>query len=207
VYLFAGYRPGIARRRSAATGTTPFLLNDGRVVITISDGLGEGLDVAVTMARLRQAMRSAATLLPEPNATMLTAAESAVRDVPLDSYATAMAGIYDPWSYEFTLTCAGHPGPTVLFRADGSVEGYTSRGVMLGLRPASVNETVTISADPGSALVVFTDGLTEATQDIDEGCRRLHAAIADAGVAAAENPARELGSAAQSVLRCVADEQ
>ncbi|GAC1660190.1 MAG: hypothetical protein NVS4B13_08490 [Candidatus Elarobacter sp.] len=45
---------------------------------------------------------------------------------------------------------------------------------------------------PGSALVFFTDGLVEATRDIDEGHRRLHAAVADAGVAAAENPAHAL---------------
>ena len=60
---------------------------------------------------------------------------------------------------------------------------------MLGLGEAHVDET-TIAIPPGSALAFFTDGLTESTRDLEEGYRRLRAALANPRVRAAENPAR-----------------
>lgn len=188
--LTADYRPGHSEATIGGDWYDAFLLEDRRLAITIGDVVGKGLDAAVTMGKVRQAMRSAAALLPEPNA-MLTAAASAVRDVSSDNYATAMAGIFEPRTHEFTFACAGHPGPTVL-SPGGGVHDHTARGVMLGLRQGKANETVTISASPGSVLVFFTDGLIEATRNVDEGYRRLHAAMSDNGVAASENRARAL---------------
>jgi PAS domain S-box-containing protein len=187
--LSADYRPGSREATVGGDWYDAFLLEDGRLAITVGDVLGKGLDAAVTMTMLRQAMRSAAALLPEPNA-MLAAADRTVRDVSADTYATAMAGIYDPQTRRFTFASAGHPGPTLL-RADGSVEDYTSPGTMLGLRRADENNTVTFAPAPGSVLAFFTDGLTEATRDLDEGMQRLHAALAEHD-GASENPARAI---------------
>ena len=52
-------------------------------------------------------------------------------------------------------------------------------------------ETV-ITVAPGSTLVFFTDGLTEATRDVTEGHARVRTAIADPAVAGAKNPAHAL---------------
>ena len=170
VVLSADYRPGNTEATIGGDWYDAFALEDGRLVITIGDVLGKGLDAAVTMAKVRQAMRSAAALLPDPLA-MLTAADSAVRDVAPDT--------------------AGHAGPTIV-TADGTIEDRGARGIMLGLRPTDGGESVTLAASPGSAFVFFTDGLTEATRDLDEGYRRLHAALGTPYVVAAKNPAREL---------------
>ena len=43
-----------------------------------------------------------------------------------------------------------------------------------------------------ATLVWFTDGLTEATRDLDEGYRLLREAIAQPDFAAAEHPARDV---------------
>ncbi len=190
VVLSADYRPGNTEATIGGDWYDAFALEDGRLVITIGDVLGKGLDAAVTMAKVRQAMRSAAALLPDPLA-MLTAADSAVRDVAPDTYATALAAVYDPRSRQLTFATAGHAGPTIV-TADGTIEDRGARGIMLGLRPTDGGESVTLAASPGSAFVFFTDGLTEATRDLDEGYRRLHAALGTPYVVAAKNPAREL---------------
>jgi serine phosphatase RsbU (regulator of sigma subunit) len=190
VSLSADYRPGNSEATIGGDWYDAFVLQDGRLVITIGDIVGKGLDAAVAMGKVRQAMRSAAALLPEPSA-MLIAAGSAVRDVSADNFATALAALYDPKTHQLTFACAGHPGPTLL-RADGSVRDHTARGIMLGLRSERASETVTISAGPGSTLAFFTDGLTEATRDIEEGYRRLRAALVDGSARADENRARAL---------------
>lgn len=188
--LSADYRPGDSEATIGGDWYDAFLLEDGRLVITIGDVLGKGVDAAVTMAKLRQAMRSAAAIVPEPMA-MLSAAESAVRDVSGNTYATALAGIYDPQLQVFTFSSAGHPGPTFVDK-NMQMTDVTAEGAMLGLRISSVYESVTIDTPPDSALVFFTDGLTEATHDTDEGYRRLHDAIRAEGVLSSDNAARAL---------------
>jgi PAS domain S-box-containing protein len=188
--LSADYRPGSGEAGIGGDWYDAFVLSDGRIALTIGDVLGHGLNAAVTMGKLRQAMRSAAYLAPTPNA-MLDVADATVRDVSADTYATAIAGIFDPKTHEFVFASAGHPGPAMR-HGDGRVEEFSASGVLLGLREPGSTDTVTIAAAPGSALVFFTDGLTEATRDITEGHRRLHAAIAGVSAAAAQNPARAL---------------
>jgi len=187
--LSADYRPGNSEATVGGDWYDAFQLDDGRVAITIGDVVGKGLEAAVTMATLRQAMRGAASLQPKPNA-MLGVAERTLRELPAQTYATALAALYDPQLREITFATAGHPGP-VLCLADGVVEELIATGPMLGLGEAHVDET-TIFIPPGSALAFFTDGLTEATRDLEEGYGRLRDALADPRVRAAENPARAI---------------
>jgi PAS domain-containing protein len=192
VYLSAYYRPGNSESTIGGDWYDAFLLEDGRLVLTIGDVLGKGLVAAVTMGKIRQAMRAVARILPEPNA-LLDAADHTVRsDSALtDIYATALAGIYDPRRQSFTFASAGHPGPE-LRRPDGSIEELTSPGTLLGMRNGDEVHTVTIDLPHGSALVFVTDGLLEATRDLDDGLRRVNAAMHSDDVWKAENRAHAL---------------
>lgn len=188
--LSADYRPGNSEATIGGDWYDAFVLDDGRVGVTVGDILGKGLAAAVTMGKVRQAMRAVATLVPEPNA-MLEVADHTVRAESADTYATAMAGIFDPATCTFTFASAGHPGPA-LRHPDGRIEEFASPGVLLGLRERGETRTVTFFLPAGSTLVLFTDGLVEATRDIDEGRRRLHAAMTHVAVAEDENPAYAL---------------
>jgi phosphoserine phosphatase RsbU/P len=60
-----------------------------------------------------------------------------------------------------SVACGGHPLPLVL-RADGTVERLGRPGTMLGILPdIEVHDDRTI-LQPGDALVLYTDGVTEA---------------------------------------------
>ncbi len=63
---------------------------------------------------------------------------------------------------------------------------------MLGLGDGVPRETVHVPAAPGSLVVFFTDGLVEATRDMDEGHRRLHAALGRDDVVHGREPARAI---------------
>ena len=109
-----------------------------------------------------------------------------------DGYATALAAIYDPPSRILTFASAGYPGPA-LAQPDGTVVEFMSPGLLLGMHAnGAEHATKNVELTPDSMLVFFTDGLVEATRDIDEGHRRLHAALARRELVRGPAPAKAL---------------
>jgi PAS domain S-box-containing protein len=196
LHLAADYRPGNSEATIGGDWYDAFVLDDGRIAITIGDILGNGLDAAVTMGKVRQAMQSVAAVIPDPS-IMLEVADRTVRAQSADTYATAIAGILDLRSNEFAFASAGHPGPFVRM-PDGTIDDRTLGGLLLGMREHGDDEKRTIAVPPGAMLVFFTDGLTEATRDIDEGLRRIGQAIARLKRCGNDDPAHAL---VEDVLR------
>ncbi|GAC1590379.1 MAG: hypothetical protein NVS3B28_17300 [Candidatus Velthaea sp.] len=190
LFLNADYRPGSDEATIGGDWYDAFRLDDGRIGITVGDVLGHGLGAAVTMTKLRAAMQSAAMVNPDPN-VMLNVADKTLRLVDADAYATAIAAIYDPLSETLIFASAGHPGPA-LRTSDGKVQEFTSIGLMLGLRDGDETNTVTFAAPHEATVVFYTDGLVEATRDIETGYRRLHEALSDPSVLEGPEPARAL---------------
>jgi PAS domain S-box-containing protein len=188
--LDADYRPGSDEATIGGDWYDAFVLDDGRVAITVGDVLGHGLHAAVTMTKLRQAMQSAAMVNPDAN-VMLDVADKTLRLLDPDGYATALAAFYDATASTLTFASAGHAGPAVRM-PDGRIEDFTSPGQMLGLRPGGERATKAVPAAAGTVLVFYTDGLVEATRDTDEGQRRLHAALGRDDVVRGARPARAI---------------
>ncbi len=176
LHLTAYYRPGKTEATIGGDWYDAFLLEDGRVVLTIGDVLGNGLRAAITMTKLRQAMQAAAMVEADPN-RMLDVADKTLRLHDPDAYATAIAAIYDPKTQATTFASAGHPGP-LLRTAGGSVEELGCPGLLLGLRTGKDRRSRVVATPPNSTLVFYTDGLTEATRNVDEGQARLEEALA-----------------------------
>jgi PAS domain S-box-containing protein len=190
IRFHADYRPGHDEATIGGDWYDAFLLDDGRVAMTVGDVLGSGLGAAVTMGRVRQAMRAVATVAPEPNA-MLAVADRTTRAESADMYATAIAGIFDPRTRLFTFASAGHPSP-FLRAPDGTIVELELGGLLLGMRHHDETETASVVVTPGSALLFFTDGLSEATRDVSDGYRRIRAAFASSEVVNAMNPAQAM---------------
>jgi hypothetical protein len=175
-----------------------FQLTDGRVVVSVGDVIGNGLGAAVTMAAVRQAIRGAAQVFPDP-AAVLDAADRALRSEQPDRIVTAFLGILDPLTLAFSYASAGHP-PPLLRQPDGSIVELAATDLPLGLRnERAAGETVAVVLPAHALLVLYTDGLTEATRDLLEGERRLRAALARGDV-------RDAPAPAQALLRAVVTE-
>jgi PAS domain S-box-containing protein len=168
-------------------------LLDGRVLLSIGDVSGSGLAAAVAMVATRQAIRGAAQIVADPLA-ILEAADRCLRGEGSDRLVTAFVGIYDPVSARLAFASAGHPSPLVR-GPGGDVRELGAPGMPLGIRRKGDSECVETTIEPGSLLVLFTDGLTEANRDLVEGERRLRAAVADPSLAAADRPAAALAEA------------
>jgi serine phosphatase RsbU (regulator of sigma subunit) len=125
---------------------------------------------------------------------MLDAADRALRLDQPDGIATALAGILDPLALTVSYASAGHPSP-LLRDAQGRCIEFIGAGLPLGLRTADERDTQTIALERGSVLVLYTDGLIESTRNLEEGERRLRAALANDAVRGAQNVARAVHDA------------
>jgi GAF domain-containing protein/CHASE3 domain sensor protein len=60
-----------------------------------------------------------------------------------------------------TLARGGHP-PALILRADGRVESLRPRGPLIGVLPDALFEEAEVALAPGDALLLYSDGVTEA---------------------------------------------
>ncbi len=184
------YEPGATEAQIGGDWYDAVELPDGRVVVSIGDVTGRGLRAAVIMGRVRQAIEALATYQPDP-AQLLNAADSVLRRTHPDAIVTALVGVIDLQRRTFAYATAGHPTP-IIRGQDGSLVTLPGSGLPLGLRDAHQPPTSTIVLPSNSVLVLFTDGLVESTRDIEEGERRLAAALRDRRIIESRNPAAAL---------------
>jgi len=163
-------------------------LSDGRVVISLGDVSGSGLEAAVIMAAMRQIVRGVAHVYPDP-ATILDAADRTLKAEHPEGIVTAFVAVYDPIARTLAYAGAGHPPPFVRY-ADGRVEQLDVHGLPLGLRYRSEPDGRVVDIPDETLLVFYTDGLTESTRDPLEGERRVRAALERDTVALDDRPAQ-----------------
>ena len=188
----AVYFPGATEAEIGGDWYDAIALADGRVVVSIGDVTGRGLTAAVIMGRMRQAIETLATYESDP-VRLLDAADRVLRRAHPDAIVTALVGVVDPAARTLTYATAGHPTPIV--RApDGMLRQLPGRGLPLGLREGREPPATMVVLPAASLAVFFTDGLVESTRDIDEGERRVLAALADDALANGRAPAAALAA-------------
>ncbi|MEU1519880.1 SpoIIE family protein phosphatase [Streptomyces sp. NPDC005811] len=158
-------------------------LSSGRVAMVIGDVMGHGIAEAVTMGRLRTAVRTLADLDMDPD-ELLGHLNGLVGDLGYDYYATCLYAVFDPVTRICSFSVAGHPPPLVV-HPDGTVHcPDVPINPPLGAAEPPF-DTCELQLPEESLLVFCTDGLVEsATRDIDQGMTELRhtlaAAVADA---------------------------
>jgi signal transduction histidine kinase/serine phosphatase RsbU (regulator of sigma subunit)/CheY-like chemotaxis protein len=182
------YTPGQSEALIGGDWYDALRLPDGRVVISIGDVAGSGLEAAVTMGNVRQVIRGVAHIHPDP-ALILDAADKTLRAEHPDRLVTAFIAVLDQVGGMLSYASAGHPAP-LLRAADGTLSALDVVGLPLGLRERDEPGAVNAELERGSLLLLYTDGLVEATHDYLEGESRLRAALADPQVAGADGVAR-----------------
>ncbi len=187
----AVYLPGSDEAQVGGDWYDAVRLFDGRVLLSIGDVAGSGLNAAVRMGNMRQIIRGIAQVHADP-ALMLDAADRALRLEYPDEYVTAFVGVLDPISNILAYASAGHPPPLLRY-LDGRVESLSDGGLPLGLRHERIPANgATVDIARASALVLYTDGLSEAFRDPVAGEQRLRNALSDGAVLSAPYPAQAL---------------
>ncbi|MCC9306269.1 SpoIIE family protein phosphatase [Kitasatospora sp. RB6PN24] len=168
-----------------------------RVALVVGDVVGHGLHAAATMGRLRTAVLNFSALDLPPDellarldelVTRLDQVETAVGEQDIEGEGerapvtgvTCLYAIYDPVSGDCTMARAGHP-PPVLLGPDGGAEFVDlPAGPPLGVGGLPF-ETAELRLAPGSALVLYTDGLVQNRErDLGTGLEVLRNSLAGA---------------------------
>jgi sigma-B regulation protein RsbU (phosphoserine phosphatase) len=161
-----------------------------RTFVSIGDVAGHGLDSAVLMGTVKQSMRTAAREQAHPH-MLLQRLNAMLCDEGFEQLVTSFLGFLEPQIGRLTYANAGHP-PPIVRRPDGTVAMLDTGDAPLGFETASQRADRSITLDPGSLLVLYTDGLTESQRNVVDGERRLCEAIGSDEVAYADNPAEAL---------------
>ncbi|QIP83146.1 SpoIIE family protein phosphatase [Streptomyces sp. Tu 2975] len=157
-----------------------FALSDGTTALAIGDVVGHDLDAAAGMAQLRNMLRAYAWAQHEPPSKIVEWLDDASLHIAEASMATlvyARMTVADDGRCEMTWTNAGHP-PPLLVTHDGVADFLTDgHGILLGVAAREAPKgriDATVPLPPGSTLVLYTDGLIEASgHSLDEGLERL----------------------------------
>lgn len=165
-------------------------LADGRVLVSIGDVAGSGLQAAVIMAAMREVIRGVAQVYADP-ATMIDAADRTLKSEHPDSLVTAFVAVFDPIARSLSYCSAGHP-PPLLRTIDGTVIELPSQGLPLGIRARDDVDARTVQVPDGATVLFYTDGLTESTRDVVEGEKRLREAFADPAIVSQPNLAQAI---------------
>ena len=145
-----------------------YRLADGRVVFTVADVSGKGVPAAMFMMKAKGTLKSSMFRCDTLAAAVAVANDRLADNNEAEMFVTAWTGVFDPASRTVDFVNAGHNPPFVR-RADGTVEGLRQRGgPALGVFPGCTYRAGRVTLGPGDALVVYTDGVTEA-QDVAGG--------------------------------------
>jgi sigma-B regulation protein RsbU (phosphoserine phosphatase) len=154
-----------------------FELGDGRIGVAVADVSGKGVPASLVMAICQSNLRHFARANPDSPAAALRKLNEVIHaETGTRMFVTMVYGVIDPTSGTVTLARAGHERP-LLGRARGSgggasLEFVRSTGMAVGMVPdaifsASLSDA-RVELAPGDCLVLFTDGITEATNPRDE---------------------------------------
>ncbi|MER5931859.1 SpoIIE family protein phosphatase [Streptomyces sp. NPDC002054] len=147
-------------------------LPDGTVALLIGDVMGHGTAAAAVMGRLSATVRALARLNLAPG-DLLEHLEETLADLAHPMLATFLYAVCDPATGHCRITRAGHPPPVVV-TPDGTA-GILDlpTGAPLGIGGIDFT-TADVLLEPGSLLVLYTDGLVETrASDIDERLSEL----------------------------------
>jgi PAS domain S-box-containing protein len=187
----AVYEPGLGEAQVGGDWYDAVHLPDGRILVSIGDVAGSGLEAAVVVGVARQVMRGIAQLHADPMLILDAADRALCLEYP-GVYVSAWVGLIDLVTRTITYASAGHPPPLLVSR-DGVVrELADATTLLIGLRENHRGRPSTAALEQGDALVLYTDGVTEAGHDVIEGGRSLAEAAAKFASGSSPHPANTI---------------
>jgi len=141
--------------------------SDGRLVIIISDVSGKGVPASLLASSLQASMRAHCQTSCSPSEILERVNLYLHESTDPAHFATLFLAIFDPETNALCYSSGGHNSP-VLRRADGSIELLEKGGLPLGAFDFGTYEEETITLAPGDTLFMYTDGLTETRNSVEE---------------------------------------
>lgn len=170
------YRASGRRLTACGDWYDAFALGDGRTAISVGDVGGHGLEAATLMAQYRQslraiALRAAAHSTDDPDSILRSVEETIALEHP-HANATAFFGVVSADRATLHWSSAGHVPPLIVKR-DGSTQWLAANEPPLGWRFGIERTSSITDISDARAVVLYTDGLVEASQNLLDGMQQL----------------------------------
>jgi serine phosphatase RsbU (regulator of sigma subunit)/DNA-binding NarL/FixJ family response regulator len=145
-------------------------LPGGRLGIVIADVSDKGMGAALYMALSRTLIRTYAAEYPtEPDRVLSDTSRRILADARAGLFVTAFYGILDPDTGLLTYCNAGHLPPILLNpQSRDVIQTMEKTGMALGAVEDTAWKRQNALLEPGTVLVLYTDGITEAQDHKDE---------------------------------------
>ena len=141
--------------------------SDGRVAMLVGDVAGKGMPASLLMSSLQARVQ---VLFEEADdlARKIGRLNKAVcSHCPDNRFITFFMTVANPATGDLVYTNAGH-NPPLLIRASGALDKLAGGGLILGILPQAVYKETSVQMQPGDILVLYSDGVTEAPNLVDE---------------------------------------
>jgi sigma-B regulation protein RsbU (phosphoserine phosphatase) len=141
----------------------------GKLYVLVGDVSGKGVPAALFMARVKTLFATVARHEPELGRVLIEVNRGLCSDNEAAMFATLVAGIVDLDTGELRWAVGGHEPPIFIPAVGGAGRiASVDSGPALGLHPEAVFPTFSCALRPGDALVLCTDGVTEAETEQGE---------------------------------------
>ncbi len=146
-------------------------LSDGRWAVLLADASGHGIPAALSTTLIKSAFGRSIEESSETQ-TILRSMNRILHAVLPDSvFVAAQLAVIASDHASLELVNAGNPHPILWRAAESTPERIASNGLLLGMADDSLYPSETpqqITLDHGDRLLLFSDGLTEATSSTGE---------------------------------------
>lgn len=182
------YTPAAEAARVGGDWYDAFVQPGGAIMVVIGDVVGHDTAAAAAMGQLRSLLRGIAAYSDAGPSEVLRGLDAAMSLLDLQTMATAAVARLEQTPEEAAAgrtrmrwANAGHLDPLVLL-PDGTLTaaGSWQGDLLLGVDSTASRREQEVVLEPGSTVLLFTDGLVERRgEDLDAGLERLRAAVVE----------------------------
>lgn len=140
---------------------------EDQIGIVVADAVGKGIPAALLMAFLRASLRAGVQVGYAPHIAMAKVGNLLWDSVEDHQFITAIYGILDATNRTFVYSNAGH-NPPLLIKPNGEYRFVEYGDLPLGMFRNMHYHQHFIRFEAGQTLVLYTDGITEATNEAGE---------------------------------------
>jgi sigma-B regulation protein RsbU (phosphoserine phosphatase) len=151
-----------------------------RLVVFLGDVSGKGIPASMFMVRAISLARLLAKEVVEPERILARLNDELSADNPSGMFVTFLCAVFEPNSGRLTMANAGHCRPVLLPAGEPARWAVKNLGTALGFEPGLTFERTELTLNKGDALVLYSDGVSEAF-NLQEECYGNDRLLVDAG--------------------------
>jgi phosphoserine phosphatase RsbU/P len=169
-------------------------LGEGKIGIAVGDVSDHGVPAALFMAMTATMLRSEAGRTSSPSEVLRQVNRQLLRTNATGMFVTILYGVLDCTTRKFGFARAGHESPLIVNPQREVITIPRQAGMLIGVFEDPALDEQTIAVEPGSTILLYTDGVYEAIDHAEKmfGQDRVRQLTQSAGQTSAQELCQEL---------------